>query len=306
MPTLTLDVLQQEIDYAVANQDWQGAFEAYTIVKDWLVESGLIKTDSRAYSQYLDYLMKLKFLSLNYFDDTQDYYDLLKNYFSLALEIPDYDLWGRLETQLVSMVDVNARDTFKAKLREALENSSSSLFNRQKYNEAEIPHKVSDWIKDFVANLGLDRFDKLKKMEYLSNGKNIKLLSEEDKNKVKILLDIYEKLRLSSKTPEGYENSVMMNIDGKAIIFDRGEIEELPVNVLKSIEDNRKEEMPAPASVSNSSGITSLMPSPSIPELETALKNYPPASLEHKAISQEISRLKVLELKRAQKSDAKK
>lgn len=317
MPTLTLELLQQEIDYASANNDLAGAFEAYNIILDWLNRKGLAKSNPREYSQYLDYLMKLKFLALNYFDDVQDYSDLLKNYFSLSQEIPGFDLWAKLEAQLVSMRDVGARDIFKAKLRAALEKSDSLLIKRQKYNSADLPSKVSEWIKDFVINLGLDHFDKLKKMEYLANSKYIRLLAEEDKEKIKNLLNIYEKLKLSSKTPAGYENAVVMDFDGKKFIFNHGEVEEVSKEALKQIlnegskqpisgesaaEDDLFIDRPE-SSVSLESSALSVNP---IVELEQVLKDYPSSSLEHKVISQEISRLKVLEFKQAQKSDAKK
>jgi len=34
MAKLTLDLLQQEIDYVIANNDFNGAFECYNLVKD--------------------------------------------------------------------------------------------------------------------------------------------------------------------------------------------------------------------------------------------------------------------------------
>jgi len=314
MSTLTLELLQQEIEYASTNDDLPGAFEAYNIVRDWLNRKDLVKSNPREYSQYLEYLMKLKFLTLNYFDDVQEYYELLKNYFALSQEIPGFDLWAKLEAQLVSMNDINERDNFKAKLREALEKSESLLFKRQKYNEAAMPIKVSEWIKDFIVNLGLDRFDKLKKMEYLANGKYVRLLNNEDKDKIKNLLDIYEKLKLSSKLPAGYENTVAMNIDGKRILFSRGEVEEISKETLRQIQDQKAYSSSGDDLFITPSGsaipTTTLEPPVSdnpIVELEQALKDYPPSSLEHKAISQEISRLKVMEFKAAQqKTNAKK
>ncbi|MFA5154876.1 MAG: hypothetical protein WC453_00415 [Patescibacteria group bacterium] len=314
MPTLTTELLQQEIDYVLANDDWQGAFEAYSITRDWLAANKTLKSNSREYAQYQNLLMKLKFLSLNYFDDVQDYYDLLKNYLPLALEMPDYDLWGRLSAQLTYLPLIESRDTFKAKLREALEHSDSLLLNRQKYPQEGMPYKVGDWIKDFVANLGLDNFDKLKKVEYLEHGKYIKLLKPEDKEKIKVLLNVYENLKLSSRTPVGYDNAVAMNIDGKQIIFDHGQAEEVLPTLL---EDIKKLSGEAPAALapaaapaapavavrpSSQSAAPASAPADPIAELEKLLAEYPSSSLEHKAIKQEINRLKVAAFKAAQQS----
>jgi len=311
MAKLTLDLLQQEIDYVIANNDFNGAFECYNLVKDWLDKSGPSKNSSE-YAQYNNYLIKLKFLSFNFLNDIDERVDLIKNYFGLALEIPQFDIWAKLETELISVGDLDERDVFKAKMREALEKCDSILISRQKYADQEIPRKVSEWTKNFVASLGLDKFDKVKKLEYLSNNRVIKILDAIDKDKVKMLLDIYEKLKISSKTPEGYENSVLMDIDGKMIIFNHGNIEEISsIDKVKKI-NTREKGRDALDEDYSSVPATNILPpvSPSpltspLAELEQILKNYPAASLEHKAISQEISRLKKAEFKRVQKADQK-
>lgn len=311
MPELTLELLQQEIDYVITNNDFNGAFECYTLVKNWLSKSGPSK-NSPEYAQYNNYLIKLKFLSFNFLNDIDERVDLIKNYFGLVLEIPQFDIWAKLETELISISNLDERDAFKAKMREALEKCDSILISRQKYADQETPRKVSEWTKNFVANLGLDKFDKVKKLEYLSNNRVIKVLDTADKDKVKMLLDIYEKLRISSKTPEGYENSMLMNIDGKMIIFNHGNVEEVTdINKIKKI-NTREKGMDALNedynSVSTTDILTSAQPSPPtspLAELENLLKNYPENGLEHKAISQEISRLKSAEFKRVQKADQK-
>lgn len=305
MPELPLELLKQEIEYASANNDWHGAFEAYNIASEWLEGSGLSKSSPRIYSDYYNSLIKLKFLALNYFDGEDDYYDLLKNYFGFSQDIPGFDLWSKLEVQLISM-NVHARDGFKGKMRQALEQSDSLLFSRQQYDDPEMPVKVSDWIKDIVSNLGLDQFDKLKKVEYLSNSRFVRQLQQEDKEKVRNLLDIYENLKISSMTPQGYENSVVMNIDGKVVVFNRGEAEEVNVSKIKDIQEIGTE-------INERGQIGEVVNEPPIPQtdgsynpledLERALLAYSENSLEHKAIKQEISRLKSAKLREAQKSN---
>ncbi|MCX6794457.1 MAG: hypothetical protein NTY31_00435 [Candidatus Falkowbacteria bacterium] len=309
MPKLTFDLLQQEIDYVIANNDFNGAFECYNLVKDWLNnKSGLVK-NSPEYAQYNNYLIKLRFLGFNFLNDIDERVDLIKNYFGLALEIPQFDIWAKLETELISVSNLDERDAFKAKMREALEKCDSILISRQKYVDQEMPRKVNEWIKNFVANLGLDKFDKVKKLEYLSNNKVVKILDATDKDKVKILLDIYEKLKISSQSPEGYENSVLMNIDGKTIIFNHGNVEEISdMDKIKRIDVGDRERNILSQEFNSTPVASAVPPAPSLSplaELEQLLKNYSESSLEHKAISQEISRLKSAEFKRVQKADQK-
>lgn len=305
MSALPLELLQQEIDYVIANDEFAGAFECYNLTKDWLANKSGITKNSPEYAQYDSYLAKLKFLSFNFLSDNNERADLLRNYFNFSFEMKHFDLWQKLETELVSIRDLNDRDAFKAAMREALEKCENVLISRQRYVEQEMPRKVSEWIKNFVSNLGLDKIDKVKKMEYLTNSRFIKMLDIEDRDRVKTLLDIYEKLRLSSRDPEGYENSVVMNMDGKEIVFNRGEVEEIfGIDKIKKITTNVQ-----PAAASFIPANVPIEPIPSAPspapsplaELQQILKNYSPSSLEYKVINQEIARLQAAELKKNKK-----
>jgi hypothetical protein len=322
MQDLSFNLLQQEIEYVSLNHNFQDAFEAHKIIMEWLTKNDIKKNDFSVYLKYLGYLNKLKFLCLNYFDNVNDYAELLKNDFSLIFEIPDFDLWDKIEIYLVAISDVKRRDAVKEKLKAALFHCENNLIDISKYSEGVTLNKVSDWLKDFIASLGLNKIDSVKKNEYLMNGKYTKSLKADDKERVKILLDIYEKLNLSSQTKEGYENTVLMELDGKDVIFNHGELEDVkPLNVksgrmlVNDILADKKSStsMPAttikesPVVISSSSKlpITPEKPTtiekqiiPRTTELEEILDSYSPASLEYKAISQEIMRLKKTEARK--------
>jgi hypothetical protein len=306
MEKLDFSLLQQEIDYVVVNRTFEEAFESYNLVKEWVESSGVKEADIKSYNLYQNYLIKLKFLALNFFD-IDEYPELFRNSASLAFEITDYNLWEKIETELIAMNDINARDEFKKKLKTALEQCSNSLTSSSQPGN---PKKVAEWIKDFVINLGLDKFDKLKKAEYLSNSQSIKNLSNVDKNKVRDLLDIYEKLGLSSKEKEGYENSVLMNIDGRPIIFHRGEVEEVrPIDIQgkepDEINDILNPSSSSPGNMTQAPIVEKLIQpvaqkpiTPRTVEMEEILNSYSPSSLEYKAISQEILRLQKAEARK--------
>lgn len=322
MPELSIELLESEISYANENSDFQGAFESYQIASDWL-KAQKISKNSAEYAKYLECLTKLKLICLNYFDNPDDYVDILKNHFSLSFQIPNFNLWGKLETELVYISDLDERDKIKKQFKEALEKCENTLTSG--YSEPNMPRKVNEWIKNFIANLGLDKFDTVKKVEYISNGQFIKNLKEEDKKKVLVLMDIYEKLSLSSRTKEGYENSVLMDIDGKKVIYNRGTIEE--VNKFDNLVDfeaapqpkntpiaTPSANQPAKSAVepNNQTLPTNQIVSPKVEmpsgssELEQALKNYSPSSLEYKAIKQEIERQNKADKTAKPKLDVKK
>lgn len=310
MAKLDFNLLKQEIDYVINNQAFNEAFECYNLVKNWVDNTNIKSVAPEDYKLYQDYLIELKFLALNFFD-TDEYPELIKNYANLAFEIPGYSLWEKLETEIIAMEDINQRDEFKKKIKLSLE---QCLENLTVLNRPEQPRKISEWIKDFIINLGIDEFDKLKKAEYLANSRSIKSLSSKDKEKVKELLDIYENLSLSSKLKEGYENSVLMNIDGSPVIFHRGKVEELKKIDISGINEVKTDDVLSdvkPISIVSKNLPIEDPSSPEAPavhekpkniprttELEEILDSYSPASLEYKAISQEIMRLKKTEARK--------
>ncbi|MCF7860522.1 hypothetical protein K9M09_02780 [Patescibacteria group bacterium] len=297
MAILSFDLLQQEVEYASKNRNFQSAFNVYQMVDKWLKESDIKNTDSHAYARYRSYLKKIKFICLNYFDDTNDYLELIKNDFALVFEIPSFDIWEKFELHLLSISNLEERSEEKARLKSAFEQSVSNLFSASNYPKLKLLN-VSDWVKDFIAHFGFKTFDPVQKAEYLSNNDNLNLLKEEDKDKIKTLLSIYEKLLLPSNTKEGYEGSIPFNVEGKQYILNRGEMSAVDES-LNLAPDSRKLDqgnedgdlfIDENVNSDEETGETNVKAPLAI--LSSTLENYAPASLEYKAIKQEIARLR--------------
>jgi hypothetical protein len=315
MPELSFDLLEKEVSYALSHNDIKGAFEVYNLVTEWLSRQDLKNKNRNLYNKYERYLIQFKFIALNYFNNDEDYLDLLKNHLPLALDLPGFDLWGKLRTHLISISDINERAMLKYKMKESLEKSSSSLFSKSNYKDDKIIFKVNDWIRDFIANINYNLSDAVKKAEYISNGPSLKFLNKEDRGKVLALMGIYENLVIPSNTKEGYENSVAVEIDGRKYIFNQGDIE--PISKFKII--GREKENNQEKNVSKSKDIEDILVDEDLTLLEEdktqlsddaeineeqiennlsldvlnkALANYSPSSLEYKAIKEEIARIK--------------
>jgi hypothetical protein len=128
----------------------------------------------------------------------------------------------------------------------------------------EVAPTVANWLKDFISVSGSEMFDDLVLIQYLSNSINVKRLGEKDKDLVRRLLRLYRNL-----------------------VFFPSSMDNLPLEDWEIVPTDKKE------FDKSSSTLT---------ELEKMLPQYPAASLEHKAVSQEISRFKKAELKKTQKS----
>lgn len=318
------DSLKEVVAYIVEHDEQSKARELSTVlfkaVSDNMAE---LKLKPQLLSFYEDAIKKLKFISLPLLEDNE-VIELLKNNFCFQLKIEYYDLLPKIEAKLINTIAMDDRSKLKESLRKAiLENDEKIVAN----HEIKL---IKDWLKNYVANIGLENQDKLAKTQYLVSLKNDKNISSKEYDNLVVLFDLYDRLSLPSDTPEGFEEEEPIMIKGKLYIFRKGILEEVPENPeikeamrLAGEAGTEKTDVlsqpalsPAVPSQLPSSQLSPLKPvappvqtpssdAPPIAELEEFLKNYPPESLEHKAISQEISKLKRSELKKAQKLDAK-
>lgn len=231
----------KEIEVAIKmldeSDDFKAAYDLYKTIKDLLDKSDLKSVDPELYKKYIDALVRTKFLALNFFDDWEEVGDLIKDHLSKALEFKYYDLWNKIEIKLLMTDNLDERDEMKNDLIKKMSESDDAVISKGNYpNNPKLPIIVADWIKDININVGYKNVSSFEKTKYLTNSANIVTLKEDDKRKIKILFEFYEKLKLSSKTKEGFEDEVPVVVNGETYIFHRGQAEPLK-NVLKYMRD---------------------------------------------------------------------
>ena len=291
-----------------------GAHRLFEEVNKLLDQEGIKESDPKLFGLYQSLLAKLKVFTINFFEE-EDYFEVIKNNFELAFEIPDYDFWEKIKLLLMLLYDFNERNELKNKFKKAIADCRRPLIDRNNYPSQELPLAVGDWIRDFVVNLGADKVDPFKKQEYLANGKFLKALRKEDQEKVRNLLNIYEKLNLPSTEREGMENSVPMEVDKEVFVLDQGEVVDLD-NEIKAI--NRVKPLtpqpiappitppptPLPSKEIISPTPVVITPPAALPvvaeprkedprleEMKKQIESYPPGSLERRALEAELKKI---------------
>lgn len=306
------DSLREVVDYIVLHDEYAKAKELTSVLfkaaSDNMAE---LKLKPQLLSFYEETMRKLKFIGLPLLENNE-VIDLIKNNFCFQFKIDNYDLLQKIEAKLLNIIVVDERNKLKEDLRRVLvENSEKIVANHD-------TKLIKDWLKNYVSKVGLDSSDKLAKTQYLVALKNDKQISPAEYNNLLTLFNFYDRLNLTSDTPEGFEEEPPILIKGKLYIFRKGIMEEVLENPNIAAAMQLAGEAPAvedrtpTAPVSSQPAPISPQAAPATPppttlaELESILKDYSESSLEHKAISQEISRFKRSELKKSQKADVKK
>jgi hypothetical protein len=203
--------------------------------------------------------------------------ELILNIFSKTI-VPtlkaDNDYLRQLNIAIFQVL--NADEDFEEKIISLLYNNSEILTRSQINldNHSSSP-TVANWLKDFISQYGSDLFSEVDLAEYLSSGFNVGPLSVGEKDLVKKLLKLYRNLVFF---PESVENVPVK--DWSVFPLDEG---------IGAVNDVLDDQHPAAA---DNPVLELDDKQKAIFDLEKNLAKYNPASLEYKAIKQEISRLR--------------
>lgn len=188
--------------------------------------------------------------------------------------IADYNL------VLISLL--NDDQQFRINLENALyTNAEKITAGSIKSADRESDPTIENWLKDFIRENGSEMFDRIALAKYLSSSDNVKRLDGKDKDAVRRLLELYRNLAF-------FPDSM-----GEA------SLEEWQIVPVKR-EESGKVTRTSPVGSVRPDLKTRLKPvltaaAPTADELsamENVLSQYGPGSLEHKAVKEEITRLK--------------
>jgi hypothetical protein len=217
---------------------------------------------------------------------------LYKNSIDVALEIDGYDLWQYLKKHLVIYSNWEDRDQLKRKILENLMKSSKNVTNEKIIIGFESCTGIaSNWFRDYISFVGVGNNDKLKFEQYFINSPNTKLLNEKTKDKIKRLIKFYERLKISSGTPQGYEDVVPMAVNDDIKIWREGRLEDVDIQAKKAVEELKK--LGFFKADINDDLIRKT--ERQIHELKDINNNYAESSLEKMAVNEEIDIRKKIE-----------
>jgi len=180
------------------------------------------ETHPYLFERYQNLILKTKIVALSQLSE-REIINLFENYFTKIFELEFFDIWNKIEIKLISISFCEDRDEFKKKLREALlrnkENLSSKIIiqDDKKYKPT-----ISNWLTLYNRILGTGIIPHLKRAQFFISNANIKALSSEEKEKIRTLISLYERLKLSSLTPEGFEDDILVNEPGKKGVIKGG------------------------------------------------------------------------------------
>lgn len=236
------------------------------------------------YKKYKEIIIKLLWIGLPVMTQSE-VRKIFKDNFAKSFLIPGYDHWGKLKVVLLGIMSLDERDVFKKQIIQALvENQEKLTSSRLMITNEEKEPTVANWIIEYNRALGTAQINDVVRTQFLVNSINVKDLTKEEKEIIQKLFDLYERLKLSSQTLEGYEMDVPVNEMGVNGTIRQGVFEPTPPET--------KKDKIIQGIIDDMMGRTKPAEGYSVADLKELLPKYPAGSLERRAIEEEIKRMK--------------
>jgi hypothetical protein len=215
-----LEAFKWRVNQAVLFDSLQIARQIILNLPEMLVATPVVSPEDQF--TYQDILIKAKFIALPLLHE-KEIVELIQNNFIQIFDLPDYDLWKKIKTKLITLSQFEDRDSFKKELKEALlKNEQVLTIENLILGGKSVKGTVKNWLTDYHQVLGTEKVEALKLYQYLVSGENTKKLSVQSKKNLDYLLKFYEKLKISSVKFEGIEESIIFNVDGELDFFAEG------------------------------------------------------------------------------------
>ena len=206
--------------------------EAFALFKNYqeflATNPDFSNTDPDLFKMYSELMVLAKFVAIPMLGD-EEIINLFKDHAVEVINIPDrLSLWKKLRAKLVAVGELSDRDVLKEKIKEALEqNNQNFLVDSIKIGGELLPASVSNWLKNVNVEVGRQKADPFKFNEYIVSNINTAKLSNEQREKLRELIQFYYRLQLSSLSFEGLEDTHIINDGGKRWIFNDGTVEQI-------------------------------------------------------------------------------
>ena len=194
------------------------------------------KKNPELFKEYQSILIRARWIALPLLKNP-DVLEMFEKYFMEGLAMVEYiNLWEKLRFKLMNILVIENRDKLKQAIRKSLErNGQLIISNSIQKDEEKRESTIGNWILEFTTELGDNMFDKVKENQYFVNGKNVKGIPEEEKENLRILLDIYRRCGRSSQTVEGLEESIPVDSENRIGTIYEGQFREIKQSEWKGL-----------------------------------------------------------------------
>ncbi|MBI5621715.1 hypothetical protein HY933_02525 [Candidatus Falkowbacteria bacterium] len=199
-------------------------FNAFRVLID---NDPALRKDSTLRPEYENLIRQLRWIALPMLS-WRELGELFREQFTVTFGFPEnFDLLTKLQVKLLTIPVHHDRDQYKQQLRRALVENKEKITNQSlTVGERQLEPTIGSWLLMYNNALGTGPADEVKYREWLTQNKDFAALSQEQKDRLITIFNLYEKLKYSSTTLAGLEDPVVMDdIEGQPRVFTEGDFQ---------------------------------------------------------------------------------
>lgn len=136
------------------------------------------------------------------------------------LDVPEEDngapfaLVEGLRGCLLNVMLWEERDLFKKQISQALLTNEEVVTSEEFFRGIKaVPATLKNWFSEYIEFMGTEPFIPARQDRFFKTNENAQALSDREKNKLRLLFNVYERLRISSTKPAGVEEEISFEAD---------------------------------------------------------------------------------------------
>jgi len=294
--------IAKEVENIIVFDEFKNAEEFVGKINDLVAKKGYKENRKNLYSDYQKLIIKLKWVSLPLLNK-KEIIMLFNDHFQAIFEMNYFDLKEKFKNVLLGIIIHTDRDVYKSDIKHVLEKNQALITSKKLANN--LAPTVENWIKSYTRELGTGMVETLKLDQYFLQNQDFRNLSNEEKEKIKSFFEFYEKLKRSSLTAAGIEETIPVNVEEfKGQIRD-GRLEkestrldprlknlsELVNQILESAENEARYGEYKEGSIEKKALEEEVSREKEIEDLQYMANKYIEGSLERRAIEEEIEKM---------------
>lgn len=165
--------------------------------------------------------------------------DMFAEHLLDAVNFSSDEVESLMRARLLRLTIHTERNRLKKQWQEALLNNKEKFSQNPLVAESQTKgNTVSAWLRYYLSIVGYELADTAARQQFLSNDQALRVLNDDEKKRLGVLIGILEFTKRDSTTPEGFEEEVLLRSDdGKVSVMRDGVTEEIDERLLRQAKE---------------------------------------------------------------------
>jgi len=223
--------MQERYKAALAGDDQRAALvfvrNVDDVVSQEVKEGSLDESVARKYYAMQKMMRYVALPSLG----EQEVVRMFKESITQGLQEPRINMREKLVTLMLTIPSFASRDQLRKQLQQALRDNEERIGENQIMvsNKNEYP-TISNWLRKYISLYGNTPVNAVQLNQFFTSDADAQKLQPDEQRTLRELVDVYEYLKLSSQTPEGLEDPLIVNINGERKVLRGDRFEDIKLS----------------------------------------------------------------------------